>query len=170
MATSYRYRLSRVWYKDAPVLCWIMLNPSTATESVDDPTTKRVVGFSRLWGFGSAVVVNLFALRSATPTALVEHPDPVGADNDASIERCVATADAVVVAWGNHGVTINPATGTQRHHEIAGLLSNVSPRCLGVTVQGQPRHPLYVPTCTVPIVFSGPLNLQRWPTSSSSGR
>lgn len=156
MTTSYRYRLSRVWNPERPQVCWIMLNPSTATEALDDPTTRRVVGFSRLWGFGSAVVVNLFALRSATPEVLARHPDPVGADNDASIQRGVATADRIVVAWGNHGVTINPTTGTPRHHEIAGLLSHSSSHCLGVTGQGQPRHPLYLPSCTVPLVFSRP--------------
>jgi len=127
-----------------------MLNPSSATEAVDDPTIRRVAGFSRRWGFGSAVVVNLFALRSTNPAAIALHPDPVGPENDASIVGAAATADQMVVAWGNHGAVSNPATGAVRHTEVAALLPDVTPLCLGVTALGQPRHPLYMPWETVP--------------------
>lgn len=149
--SRYRYRLSRVWERDEPRVCWILLNPSTATEWLDDPTITRVTGFSRRWGFGSAVVVNLFALRSTDPTALHLAPDPVGPENDAANVEAVESADAVLGAWGNHGNIINPLTGSPRHLEASSLLSpDAEIHCLGLTVEGQPRHPLYLRATTRP--------------------
>lgn len=152
--STYRYRLSRVWDRSAPRVCWILLNPSTATQLSDDPTITRVTGFSRRWGFGSAVVVNLFALRSTDPSAIRRSADPVGPDNDAAIVEAVTSADALVVAWGNHGSTINPTSGSPRHLEALALLTAASDtRCLGLTDHGQPRHPLYLRATTTPSLF-----------------
>src|ERR1700722_11579781 len=87
----YRYVLSRRW-ADGPVLPWIMLNPSTADASRNDPTLTRVIRQTirrRLRGipYGGACVLNLYALRSPDPSVLRDaqwrgDPDPVGPDND----------------------------------------------------------------------------------------
>ena len=37
----YRYRLWRVWDEGKPKACFVMLNPSTATHEVLDPTVTR---------------------------------------------------------------------------------------------------------------------------------
>ena len=42
----YRYRLSREWLLGDGVCCFIMLNPSTADETVLDPTVRRCIGVS----------------------------------------------------------------------------------------------------------------------------
>ena len=39
----YRYQLSRIWDEEKPKILFIMLNPSTADEFVEDPTIRRVV-------------------------------------------------------------------------------------------------------------------------------
>ena len=44
-----------------------MLNSSTADETTDDPTIRRVVDFSRRWGFSQLIVVKLAPLRSTDP-------------------------------------------------------------------------------------------------------
>lgn len=70
----YLYRLWRSWEK-APggtegTCLWVMLNPSTADHVQDDPTIRRVVGYSKAWGFTRAEVVNLYAYRTASPADL----------------------------------------------------------------------------------------------------
>ncbi len=137
----YRYRLSRVWSPSNPGLVWVLLNPSTADASSVDPTLRRVLTFSRRWGFGAAVVVNLFALRAANPADLASVEDPTGPLNDAAIRGAVTSSDQIVVGWGNHGDVENRAASVMGYLATSGrtLLA------LGVTKIGQPRHPLYVP-------------------------
>src|SRR5687767_7200334 len=67
----YRYQLVRGWSGEPPIV-WVMLNPSTADGTQDDHTIRKIVQFSRNWGYGSLTVVNLFALRATKPTALVD--------------------------------------------------------------------------------------------------
>lgn len=135
---AYRYRLTRRW-ADGPSLAWVMLNPSTADATVDDPTIRRVIGFSKAHGAGAAIVVNLYALRATDPAELDRHPDPVGPENDRYLEELVDDDDIdIVCAWGAH-----PAA--RRRIEL-GVLNLLSLSCLGTTKAGHPRHPLYVPS------------------------
>lgn len=149
---TYRYLLTRSWDDDLPAVVWVMLNPSTATASTNDQTISRVVGFSRSWGYGSAEVVNLFAFRAVDPAALRRADDPVGPANDETVLIRAASADEVIVAWGNHGELANPVTGTPRCDEMSRLLDDIGCKvsCLGVTSRGQPTHPLYLPGDTPP--------------------
>lgn len=149
----YRYRLTRTWDRQAPGVCWVMLNPSTATATDNDPTINRVVGFSRTWGYGSAAVVNLFALRSSQPAEVAKSSNPVGPYNDEIVRDAVSHTSAVVVAWGNHGSIANPATGIARDREIEQALDGSDPICLGKTRWNRPRHPLYLPANTRPVPF-----------------
>ena len=51
----HRYTLERRWSAVGlaePRIVWIMLNPSTAGAEVDDPTVRKVVGFSKRWRSG----------------------------------------------------------------------------------------------------------------------
>jgi hypothetical protein len=140
---TYRYRLGRRW-DHGPADVWIMLNPSTADAQLDDPTIRRCIGFSRNWGSGALVVVNLFALRATDPAELVRHPDPIGPDNDEHIPLAAAGAQQhggrVVAAWGAHPMAAERARTVRRLIEGQGapLLA------LGTTKTGAPRHPLYV--------------------------
>jgi len=94
--SPYRYTLHRGWGPGSRC-CWIMLNPSTATGTTDDPTLRRCIRSSTGWGFGQLVVVNLFALWATKPTALANHADPIGADNDTTI---LAAADHLARPFG----------------------------------------------------------------------
>lgn len=148
----YRYRLTRAWDSDLPAITWVMLNPSTGDEHDDDPTISRVVGFSRKWGYGSAHVVNLFALRTTSPTDLRQVEDPVGPANDENVLNSAACTGKLILAWGNHGELANPSTGAPRCDEMSRMLHDVGGElsCLGLTREGQPAHPLYLRGDTEP--------------------
>jgi hypothetical protein len=145
----YRFRLSRVWDPDAPRICFVMCNPSTADASVLDPTVRRCAGFARDWGAGSFEVTNVFALRSTDPARLRQVADPVGPGNDRAIEAAASAADVVVCAWGIH------AAHGGRHDRVLALLrgAGVTPMALAVTRAGYPGHPLYLPRTATPVPF-----------------
>ena len=143
----YRYTLTRVWDTEAPVVNFLMLNPSTADAFVLDPTNRRCVGFASAWGFGSMVTTNLFALRSTDPKGLRTVGDPIGPDNDEAILAAAGAADLVLVAWGNHG------THLDRGERVCELLrvAGIDLHHLRRTRAGHPAHPLYLPGDLVPI-------------------
>ena len=132
---TYRYALWRRW-SDAPFILFIMLNPSSADASQDDPTIRRCISFARQWGYGGITVANLFALRSPYPSGLRAANDPIGPENDKWLRKLAGQSGAMVGAWGNHG------TYLQRGEAVAAMFPNM--QCLGITKLCQPRHPLYV--------------------------
>ena len=143
---KYRYALDRVWDQSGKLVTFIMLNPSIADEVVDDPTIKRCITFAEEWGYGRLRVVNLFAYRSKDPKELEQVDDPVGHDNDDAIRAAVGEAELVVCAWGNDGALGN--RGKEAREMIQG---QCEPHMLGLTKQGQPRHPLYLRGDTPPV-------------------
>ncbi|MFE2772275.1 DUF1643 domain-containing protein [Microbacterium resistens] len=134
---DYRYTLTRTWDTDRDSVVFIMLNPSIADASVDDPTIRRCISFAKREGFGGIIVVNLYAFRATDPQAMFAAVDPVGPDNDRIIANAVA-GRTVIAAWSSYA---HPARVAQ---VLALLPGTASLRCLGVTKGGHPRHPLYV--------------------------
>jgi hypothetical protein len=146
---AYRYTLTRVWRPGGGRVAFVLLNPSTADATRDDPTIRRCIGFARAWGFGALEVVNLFAYRATHPPRLRACSHPVGCDNDRHLLAARARADLVVVAWGVHG-------GWQaRDRAVTELLAGGSAplQCLGLTKGGHPRHVLYLPAALHPRPF-----------------
>lgn len=137
---TYRYALERNWGGYAKVVAFIMLNPSTADATKDDPTIRRCIGFAKAWGCTGLRVLNLFALRSTDPKALYSHPDPIGPENDDYLREWSADSQIVVAAWGVHGKL--RGRGTKVRGMVPGL------QALGVTKDGHPKHPLYVAAAT----------------------
>jgi hypothetical protein len=152
----YRYRLWRIWDDDRAPTAFLMLNPSTADATLDDPTIRRCVGFAKRWGSGGIVVVNLFARRATDPAELLEHDraDVVGPDNDEHLRAVFRTVDSVVCAWGAHPVV--------RRNRVGEVLSLIPPgvevSCLGTTKDGHPKHPLYLRADTERVPFRGGSN------------
>jgi hypothetical protein len=132
---SWRYRLMRRWGAGA-MLVAVLLNPSTATEAQDDATVARLVRRARAAGFSGVDLRNLFALRAREPAALRRAADPVGPGNGVVL---ALPGDPVLCGWG--------AAGGARGQAVAAALRAGGRRllCLGLTRQGAPRHPLYVP-------------------------
>ncbi len=150
----YRWSLQRQWQPGLPPLVFIGLNPSRADAERDDPTLRRIVGFARQWGFGSVTVLNLFARISPSPALLKRAADPVGPDNDLWLQRALnGQAAAIWLGWGNLGAWRG------RDRQVLALLQQAlvaEPRLanrllgLGLTAQGQPRHPLYAAAALQP--------------------
>jgi hypothetical protein len=148
----YRYSLTRRWAPgtsaaDGNALVFVMLNPSTADATKDDPTIRKCMGFARRLGRGGIVVVNLFAWRATDPADLwrasAAGHDVVGFANDAAIRGALRTSADVVLAWG-----AQPAARVRtRVREVLELveLEGKSALCLGVSADGSPRHPLMLP-------------------------
>ena len=137
----HRYSLIHRWnplFGDRLIL-WIGLNPSTADESKLDPTLTRIADFSKRAGFDGFWMANLFALRTPYPEEMMKADDPVGPENDAWLLRAAERCERIVAAWGVTG------TYQARADSVVQLLAGRELSCLGVTQDGHPRHPLYVP-------------------------
>jgi len=144
---QYRYALWRSWNNAAPRVGFVMLNPNRADATLDDPTIRRCIGFARSWGYGSLEVVNLFAYRSPTPKTLNQVADPVGEDNDRTLQAFSQRVDRIILAWGNWG------TIKGRDRVVLNLLNSSTLYCLGTTKLGQPCHPLYLKADLQPVSF-----------------
>lgn len=148
---TYRYELQRHW-GNGPTAKWIMLNPSTADADIDDPTIRKCIAFSKQWGCGRLIVVNLFAFRATSPKELKTAQDPVGLANARYICNAAAIDGPLILAWGANGGLLD------RDMEVKALLNEVlaympvgrhagreGVYCLGLTKHGHPKHPLYIP-------------------------
>jgi hypothetical protein len=137
---QYRYWLGRRWQSTLPQLTIIMLNPSQANATVDDPTIRRCINLAHGWQFGAIIVVNLFAYRTAHPLELKQVTDPIGEGNDAALRKAASEGDKILLAWGNGGSLHG------RDQAVLNGLSSFRDKfcCLGCNRTGQPRHPLYI--------------------------
>jgi hypothetical protein len=129
--------------------CFVMLNPSTADETTDDPTIRRCIGFATDWGHAALTVVNLYSLRATRPADLFASRARLGADDDRVLLEHAERADFVLAAWGAHG------TRDGRGAEVMSLLAKaqLTVHALGLTKNGQPRHPLYARRAARPLVI-----------------
>ena len=134
---QYRYAFARWWRAEGPLVLWVGLNPAKGdTERRPRPTLDRCIARSRLLGGGGLIFANLFAARHNKPHGLRTTSDPVGPHNDAVLRALSELAEHTFVAWGAQG---------RLHSRAAAVVPLLRrPRCLGVTANGQPRHPLYV--------------------------
>lgn len=154
----YRYWLTRAipsplrWVR--PVT-FVMLNPSTADATLDDPTIRRCLAFATKWGATELRVVNLFALRSTDPKELYKHPDPIGPENRRFLEQGGRGAHRVIAAWGAHAMRVRPEWVREALSILGPSLS-----CLRLTADGSPGHPLYLPAASEPQPFPGPGRFQ----------
>lgn len=138
---KYRYWLWRRW-SYAPVLCFVLLNPSTADAAKDDPTVRKCIGFAKWNGFGGIGIANLFPWRATDPRELVlalqTGADCVGPEGDYHL-KCIAD-DYVVAGWGRmpYDMPLMRPRLDQVRKILTGRLW-----CVKQT-QGRPWHPLYV--------------------------
>jgi hypothetical protein len=146
----YRYQLTRQLKPNPNVstigmtVTFVGLNPSIADATVDDPTVRRCIGYAYDWGFTLLHMVNLFAKRATNPRKLRSGASAIGEHNDDCIHSCCKNSHLVVAAWG-----ADPFAPARASRVISdGLLGDYA--VLGLTRDGQPRHPLYMSKTAVP--------------------
>lgn len=139
---QYRYKLHRGWDESKPSIMFVMLNPSTADSEKDDPTIRRVINFSRSWGYGSVHVVNLYAFRSTDPKGLKTTQDPIGQDNIFHIQSLIGLVEKVIYAWGNN---------EKEPKWLCDLVD--TPYCIDISKKGIPKHPLYLKSDLQPKLY-----------------
>ena len=141
----YRYVLRRIW-DGGPLMCFVMLNPSTADATRDDATIRICIGRAKRMGYGGIAVVNLFALRSTDPSLLYSENNPISEasprdyKNNLFINQFARSADIVICAWGKHGALLDRGTIVLQHLRDLG----VQPYALRLNKDGSPAHPLRI--------------------------
>lgn len=142
---KYRYHLRSTWQQpeledEEDYLCFLMLNPSTATEEQNDPTIERIERRARMKGYGGFMILNLFAYRATDPMDMKKQLDPIGPENDWFIEDALMSAPAIICGWGTHGAHMN------RNKDVMKLFEKYerTPVALGWTKDNHPQHPLYI--------------------------
>lgn len=151
---KYRYRLERELVPDpcharGPVT-FVMLNPSTADATQDDPTIRRCIGYANAWDATRLIVVNLFAYRSTSPDALygMSRDHAIGPENDRHIAEACNASRIVVCAWGNHGALFGRAADVLH---VIRAQQGAKPKALKINGKsGQPAHPLYLKATLTP--------------------
>ncbi len=128
-------------------MLFVMLNPSTATDTVDDPTVRRCRGFAMSEDCEFMEIINLFAWRSTNPYGLKDQPFR---PNNFEITQWHKSLERkpwrIVAAWGDTG----PAWLKNKiRTRIPVLLESCNMHgrimhSLGTTNSGMPRHPLYL--------------------------
>lgn len=154
----YRWSLRRSWMffdeegrptKGKGVCCFVMLNPSTADGTQDDPTIRRCIGFAQAWGYDTLSVRNLFAWRATDPKELFHAKTVTGGDRGDCELLAAMTADLVVAAWGS-SVPFGRDTEAMK---MFAVFPRKPIHCLELLKHGKPRHPLFARADLTPQLF-----------------
>lgn len=137
-------------------MVFIGINPSTADENKDDRTITRLIGFCKLWGYGSFTIVNLFPVISANKDYLLYYRKKPCYENcqhrnlDYIKYFKLIEAD-VVFMWGK----IDAKLVDSNVRKVINWFPNA--KCFKKNKDKSPIHPLYLPYSVKLIPFSGNL-------------
>jgi hypothetical protein len=151
---KYRYLLIRELNIEINrIVCFIMLNPSTADETEDDPTIRRCIDYTKRWGYDRLLVVNLYSFRATDPKELLNVLDPVGPLNDNHIRVAFGQSERIIAAWGSS----LPLSGMKRAEEVLWIAKQMGKLIysLRMNQDGNPAHPLYLPKELKPHLWRG---------------
>lgn len=143
---KYRYSLTREWDRDKKKVLFLLLNPSTADESKNDPTIRRCINYAKDWGYGGLYIGNIFAFRATDPLVMKKQSDPIGPLNNGFILYLHKQAAITVAGWGSNGSFLD------REAYIKRLLKN-NIYYLKLTKDRHPGHPLYLKKDLKPIRY-----------------
>ncbi|MEG9430718.1 DUF1643 domain-containing protein [Terriglobus sp. ADX1] len=139
---EYRYRLERVWDQTRPACMFVLMNPSTATPEVDDPTVRNCRLYAERWGFGRLLIGNTFAYRLTDSKLLHKVEKPIGPWNDLYLLNMASDAELIVFAYGKPHRSLQ-----DRGRKVAQMFRDRGHdhkmHVLALCADGTPSHPLY---------------------------
>ena len=154
---KHRYQLVRGMDKN--ILCFVMLNPSVATEIEDDPTISRCVFFMYRTGHSGFIVVNLFSHIFTNPKDLEDTLGDKGfvydhTEENKYIDFAFANSKTIIAGYG---------VLKRKNKVVTNILQdrarNIFKRtdkpiyALKITKSGFPSHPLYLPKNSKPVLY-----------------
>lgn len=129
---------------------FVLNNPSTADDLIDDPTVVRGWNFTESWGLNKMVFGNTNSYRATRPADRKKMSPKAAAWNSAVLLHFAKHAEIVICAWGDKADPLDAKCALQI------LLQSGKPlHHLGtLTKAGNPRHILYLKGDLQPKVFS----------------
>jgi hypothetical protein len=151
---KYRYSLIRNWaydFQPAEPVLFIGLNPSTANEHYLDPTVRKCCVFAKKWGYMSLLMGNIYSYRATKPKDLFKSENPISPDddpsqNDKALINMHRDAHITIACWG-------ALADPKRIEDVTKNLWFKPLYCLGINKNGSPKHPLYIPYETKPVLY-----------------
>lgn len=120
-----------------------MLNPSVGDETFDDKTIKRLIFFTKKFGYGGFYVGNIFPNINSKVKDLYLDLSHDKKKNIEHVSSMIDKSESIVYAWGK---TIdNPPDWIDKIVD--------KPLCFGFNKNGTPKHPLYLKKSTSLIRF-----------------
>lgn len=106
---EHRFVWKRVWNKDKPLACVIMLNPCFADTCIIDTSTGLVVNnIIRLEKYGGVEILNLYSKLTRKLNFKWNSDEELNLpDNDTFIKKAAEECEVVILAWGK-SVANNP--------------------------------------------------------------
>lgn len=104
---THRYLWKRVWNKDKPLICVLMLNPCLSDNIITDTTTTLVVNnVARLEKYGGVEIINLYScLTTRLSFRWNSDSDLNDPENDDFIRKAANDCETVLLAWGRGMMT-----------------------------------------------------------------
>jgi hypothetical protein len=147
----HRFLIAERW-SDGPILGFLGMNPSDASDERPDPTWSRGRAFAQRWGFGGQLWGNPVPLRSPTPGLVIERLRDIVNGRDAGglalmeqnlmqLAEVAATPRAWIIGWGDKGAEMNDVY--RCHLKTVATLKLGGARALlafGLTASGNPTH------------------------------
>lgn len=145
--TPYRFTLVRsIDPFNSSQITFIGLNPSTADDTEDDQTTKKLMEFTDRWGYGKYLLLNLYPYRATDHRELVNYMNEKVSQNRRLIKKALRRSDLVVPMWGRLSKIPRHLHGEVP--AIEQLLKPHEPECFGKNQDHSPKHPLMLPYTT----------------------
>ena len=141
---QHRFMWKRIWDKDKPLACVLMLNPANADCLIYDTTSYLVQNnIASLDTYGGVAIVNIYSKITSKLNLRWDSDEELNdSENNTYIKNAAAECDIVILAWGTGALTNKRVLG--RIKDVLELLKPFSKKLHVITDGDEMRavHPL----------------------------